>query len=331
MTFGETVRKIGSEFLSARTQTYAKHPLAQFIRHDWPNAAKGLLSPEIQTQFQFDASAGNGQWNAAPWLAVLHPLVTKSAQAGFYPVYLFEPNFETVCLVMGQGAERLESAIGKKAALQELSKRAETIRLLAKGWQRAGFVEGPFRTLRQVSAPKHGVDADPWAASVAFGVRYHLSSLPSDEVFARDLSRMLDLYSKLSSDPTLAYAEFDDEAANLRDSGELPEGGLDGAKKVVEHKRFEKRKRNAKLIGAVKRNLGYECQACRFSFAKKYGDHMARFIEAHHVVPISTLGDEGAVLSPTEEHFTVLCSNCHRAIHAAGCPSLEQFRASLKS
>lgn len=124
--------------------------------------------------------------------------------------------------------------------------------------------------------------------------------------------------------------EHCEHAANLRDSGELPAGGVDGAKKVVEHRKFEKRNRNRKLIAQVKEKLGHHCLACGFSFGHFYGQQMSGFIEAHHKVPITSLPDEGAMLTPDADDFMVLCSNCHRAIHRAGCPDLQTFISTLQ-
>lgn len=154
--------------------------------------------------------------------------------------------------------------------------------------------------------------------------------MPSDDVLSQDLTRMLDIYSTLVVEGNLNFASQDEDLLELKQSGELPKGAVDGAKGVLEHKRFEYKRRNSKLITDVKKALGYTCAACAFRFGDMYGESMGQYIEAHHLVPLSTVGDDGAFLSPTAEHFAVLCSNCHRAIHAAGCPPLDEFKRKLK-
>jgi 5-methylcytosine-specific restriction protein A len=328
--FGDQIRSIGNGFATARAEPFKGHPLAKQIRHDWPASIRALLGLERSSRYSFDASPGLGQWSEAPWLAVLSPSVTTSAMAGYYPVYLYEPRFETVCLVMGQGAQRLEEAVGRKRAGLELVKRAQLIRASGDAWKKAGFSEGPFITLKS-AAVANGIDrlADPWANTAAFGIRYELRALPSDESMASDLRRMLDLYDVLARSGSLQFATLDDELLELRDSGELPAGAVDGAKKVVEHRRFEKRNRNRKLIAQVKEQLGCRCQACGFSFGDFYGHQMIGFVEAHHRIPLHSLPDAGAALKPTADDFMVLCSNCHRAIHRAGCPDLPTFIGTL--
>lgn len=330
MSFRDDVRTIAADFEHARSESLKHHPLARLIREHWPSALRDLLDGDDVHDFRFVGSPGQGQWSAAPWLAVLHPSVTSTAMAGFYPVYLFEPGFETVCLVMGQGAQQLREAVGRSRAGPELARRAELLRKEGGQWRKHGFSEGPFVTLKFVTtATAEDYGKDPWSNTAAFGKRYQVSALPSDAAFAADLRAMLDLYSVMAKKPHLRFAAEDDVLTTLRVAGELPDGSLDGAKKLVTHKQFERRHRNRKLIEAVKKQLGSTCQGCKFKFVNAYGSLMESFVEAHHTVPLSTLPSSGAVLKPTEADFMVLCSNCHRAIHRAGCPSLEEFRKQI--
>ena len=52
--------------------------------------------------------------------------------------------------------------------------------------------------------------------------------------------------------------------------------------------------------------------ACGFDFQEKYGDRGSKFIEVHHLKPISSLEKETIVDHKTE--MAVVCSNCHRMI-----------------
>lgn len=335
MNFAEITKEIAENFPKAKTEPLKKHPLAKKIEHEWRDQIKRIAPSPILQKFIISSSAGIGAWNSAPWLAILHPEITKSARSGFYPVYLFEPGFKSFCLVLGQGAARLEEAVGKKMALIELERRAKLLRELASQWEENGFHTGPFATLRKAAVTSNADKNhnDPWSVSVAFGKRYFISSLPSDEVLGEDLKSMLEIYSKLVFQVNTAGLDFttqDNELCNLKDSGEIPKGTVDGAKMVVAHKNYEFRNRNSSLIRKVKKNLGYTCGACGFKFGEMYGDVMNNYIEAHHLVPISSLDDAGDTLQPTADDFAVLCSNCHRAIHAAGCPSLQDFRHGLQ-
>jgi 5-methylcytosine-specific restriction enzyme A len=332
MSFSLNTIKIANEFSSARTEPFKEHPIANLIRNDWPESLVTAFNPPISSAYKVDSSPGKGRWSEAPWLAILHPQVTTSAMAGFYPVYLFEPGFETVCLVMGQGAQSLSESIGKKTALVELVRRAELLRKHGENWQDKGFDIGPFATMR-AAAVGNAADAqnDSWSGSVAFGKRYLINQLPTHNELTADLGSMLQLYNSMATKEELKFSKIDIGLANLKLNGELPKS-RDGAIKTLEHTQLEKkiRIRNKKLINQVKKALGYVCQACSFSFAEKYGDQMEGFIEAHHKVPLSKLGVDGAELEPSATDFMVLCSNCHKAIHRAGCPDLETFRKQIR-
>ncbi len=198
-------------------------------------------------------------------------------------------------------------------------------------WGKMGFSVGPFSTLKAASEGSSGdADKDSWSVSVAYGKRYFIEKFPSDEELKDDLIKMLSLYDVMANLKELNFVTIDVGLADLKSSNELPSSVTDGAIKTLEHVKFEKRERNRKLISAAKKKLGYVCQACNFSFAKTYGDHMAKFIEAHHIVPLSSLPSIGAELTATEDDFMMLCSNCHRAIHRAGCPDLTSFIKTIK-
>ena len=67
---------------------------------------------------------------------------------------------------------------------------------------------------------------------------------------------------------------------------------------------------------------GINCAACGFSFEVAYGEIGADFIQVHHVVPPSQLGN-GYVLDPLTD-LIPLCDNCHAmAHHGVGSPRTE--------
>ena len=97
------------------------------------------------------------------------------------------------------------------------------------------------------------------------------------------------------------------------------------------HRRSE---RNPALVHAKKRRalakLGkLACEACGFDFQERYGERGEGFIECHHVKPVHALkpGDRTRV-----EDLRLLCSNCHRMVHAKR-PwfTMDQLVTSLRS
>ena len=78
------------------------------------------------------------------------------------------------------------------------------------------------------------------------------------------------------------------------------------------------RERNRKLVeqkkaAALKKDGKLSCEVCSFDFEAHYGTRGRGFIEAHHVKPVHTLkpGDKTRL-----EDLALLCSNCHRMVHA---------------
>ena len=58
---------------------------------------------DIPVQFKIDGSAGQSRWTRCPCVAILDPLVTESAQDGYYLVYLFREDLSGFYLSLNQG------------------------------------------------------------------------------------------------------------------------------------------------------------------------------------------------------------------------------------
>ena len=78
------------------------------------------------------------------------------------------------------------------------------------------------------------------------------------------------------------------------------------------------RERNRKLVeqkkaAALKKDGKLSCEVCSFDFEALYGTRGRGFIEVHHVKPVHTMkpGDKTRL-----EDLALLCSNCHRMVHA---------------
>lgn len=79
------------------------------------------------------------------------------------------------------------------------------------------------------------------------------------------------------------------------------------------------RERNRAIVDRKKRAVlqkegALRCEACGFDFEATYGERGRGFIECHHTKPIHTLRP-GTKTKLAD--LALLCSNCHRMIHAA--------------
>lgn len=70
------------------------------------------------------------------------------------------------------------------------------------------------------------------------------------------------------------------------------------------------------------------CQVCGFDFLAAYGERGRGFIECHHTVPVSSLGEGGKT---SAKDLALVCANCHRMIHA-GRPwwTVEEAQAAVR-
>ena len=85
---------------------------------------------------------------------------------------------------------------------------------------------------------------------------------------------------------------------------------VDGKQSVYYTTRYERNPKNRKM--AIKIH-GNKCMACGFDFESVYGKHGKNYIEVHHVVPLSYIGEEIKINPKTD--LITLCSNCHRMVH----------------
>jgi len=70
--------------------------------------------------------------------------------------------------------------------------------------------------------------------------------------------------------------------------------------------------RNKKIATHLKNNDSLSCEVCGFDFEFQYGEIGKKYIECHHIVPLSLINVEKETKL---EDLILICSNCHRIIH----------------
>lgn len=114
---------------------------------------------------------------------------------------------------------------------------------------------------------------------------------------------------------------------NTKIEEKVPQEFIDVFKEIDEEERFpegkekyrihKSKERNQKLIALKKhksflQNPNLPCEICGFSFKEKYGEIGDKFIEAHHIFPVSELTKE---TQSSMKDLILVCSNCHKMIH----------------
>ena len=314
----EGLGRVLSEYPIACKQQFKEPPLADFIRNDLPEALRTKVAdPE---RYLFMGGPGLGQWAFAPWVAVLDLLITDTTQAGYYPVYLFREDFSGLYLSLNQGVtdvrRKFRSAAPDALHTQAINYRAQLGH---------GPTTFPDTEIDLRPSTKSRLSPDYEAGNV-YARFYDARDLPSEEVISSDLRSILELYEKLRVSESLpigtgATEDDEEDDPNLRIDEDL--------RKFRDHKRIE---RNQRLARKVKQIQGFTCKACGFDFSKVYmGIAKNRYIESHHLTPISELKGQRVSLDPAND-FSVLCANCHRMIHRFEHPEdIEAFRKTLNT
>jgi MoxR-like ATPase len=109
------------------------------------NALEERLAP-ILPQARIKPSVGQGNWAKVPWIAVLDARQTDSTQHGTYPVILIPENLSGIYLTLAQGVTELKRQLGRRAAYDELRRRADALRpsltqLVGNGFELGGDVQ----------------------------------------------------------------------------------------------------------------------------------------------------------------------------------------------
>lgn len=94
-----------------------------------------------------------------------------------------------------------------------------------------------------------------------------------------------------------------------------------------------RRERNPRLAEKLKDNYYdkhkyLDCAVCGFDYERQYGKHGHRFMEAHHIRPLSELPPEGTATKQND--LALICASCHRMVHRKSpWLTLEQLRGIL--
>ena len=300
MRFRDGIERVLKDYLKARDEDFTKHPTAKLLRQSLRDAVAALSGED--SGLIFKGSAGQGNWAKGPWIGVFDPLVTSSAQNGYYVCYLFREDMAGVYLSLNQGMTEAKKHY-KSDAKTALKARAQNYRALL------GSGHPSFALLDIDLAPDSpSNDTSFYEAGNIFAKYYPAASIPSEQELGEDLRNIISLYERLALAETAGDASFeaeDDKPADIH---------FEDAARFRVHKRIE---RNASLVKKVKQLKGCTCEVCGISFSEVYGPIGADYIEAHHLKPLSTIKGMKVAMDPRED-FAVLCANCHRMVHRSG-------------
>lgn len=150
-----------------------------------------------------------------------------------------------------------------------------------------------------------------------------LVSLPGSELTANEF--MDDIFGLIEA--RLAADDLNDDPSSL--SGAVHREGRRVWKTHRRIERSSKAARDAKKSYILRNNGRCPCELCTFDFEKEYGSLGQGYIEAHHKVPLHTLGQDEE-RETLKNDFLMLCANCHRMAHRGNSfESTEELRLAL--
>jgi 5-methylcytosine-specific restriction protein A len=310
MALRSSIDRVLAAYPIAITEKFAEHPLARFLRKDFPDVVAKVTGNTDRLVYR--GSAGQGIWARGPWVAIFDPLITSTPQSGYYLVYLFREDMQGVYLSLNQGMTE---------AKRQYKSDAKTALLARAGNYRAmlGTQVHKFRHVKIDLAPSSpSNDTAFYEAGNICAKYYPADDLPSEAQLTVDLTDMLALYESLLEVETIGDSfgnQSEDEPVTVH---------IEDATKFRLHKRIE---RNSKLVQEVKKIQGCICQVCQVNFEERYGEIGKGYIEAHHLKPLATLKGTKISMDPRID-FAVLCANCHRMVHRSGTvDDIDTFKA----
>lgn len=284
-------------YLTEKENTFTNNGLANHIRLTYPELIRSILPDD--NRYKVKGSPGITRWTNFPWIAIFDTIVTESAQSGYYIVFLFKSDMSGVYLSLNQGVTSIKARFKKEAV--------DILKATAKSYRSKLIIDEGHQLIIDLAA--NNTRSRLYEAGNIVAKYYDASNLPNTEQLTSDIYIFLNYYNEVILNDTSISVEEDDTVIEQ--------------KKYRLHYRIERRK---SISDKVKRHKGYTCEACTLKFTKKYGELGKKFIEVHHLVPISTL-DLGEYRLNVNDDFAVLCSNCHRMIHRLDDPSrLDQLR-----
>lgn len=286
------IKEILNNYKQEKNNDFANNSLGSLLKNSITDYLKNIID---NSKYTLEWSIGKGQWAAIPWLAIFDNDITKSAQNGYYIVYLFKENMSGVYVTIMQGTTSVKQEFGKKVE-DELIARSKyySSHIMSKP-QNFNTGEICLNITKKQSAGylyQYGTILHKY---------YDKNNVPDEKILIQDLKTLLNIYNELKNkniDIPFENQEEDEQEYIGKETSNI---------KYHKHK-----ERNQKLSQEAKKLHGYKCHACGFKFTDKY-KIPNDYIEAHHLTPLSKLDKE--VQLNVKNDFAVLCSNCHSAIH----------------
>ena len=180
------IEKILSEYIPAKQQTFAGHPMGSFFRNDIPNFIYKTGIVDSRTHL-ITGSVGQGNWATVPWVCIFDRKITTSATKGVYIVYLLAKDGKTLYLTFNQGCTDIRNSHSKADTIKTMRQKAAEIasKIDSRGFASDDKIDLGFGLTEL---------AELYQKGTIFYKAYRQGNVPSDEELKADLKNMMDIY-----------------------------------------------------------------------------------------------------------------------------------------
>lgn len=188
---------------AANKTTDRTAPTYVLVTKTLPEQLKALLG--ATSNLRVEGSTGAGNITAAPWTGVFDPRLTSGATNGYYIVYLFSVDMQSVTLTIAFGTTQFETQFGgPKAAFPRMR-------------ESVGRLQGLFNDLVPARYSRDAIDLHAtrrqklhfaYEQAAIFSLPpYQLAALPTENVLVADFLETARLYGLIVEDPVRPEVE----------------------------------------------------------------------------------------------------------------------------
>ena len=184
----ESFEKFINEYETAKGETFAQHPLGNFVRNEIPQI---IYDTEIvdSSKYLITASVGQGNWATVPWICIFDRAITTTATKGVYIVYLLSKDTNTLYLTFNQGCTDIKKTNTKKRTIEIMREKAKEVisRIDSRG----------FRADEDINLGQGLTElAELYQKGTIFYKAYTKGSVPEENELRKDLQNMMEIYKE---------------------------------------------------------------------------------------------------------------------------------------
>lgn len=188
------LEEIMEKYEKERKKSFKSNQFLKVFKSDFEKCIFNSLGQINRKNYQIKGSAGEGRWAYVPWLGIFDKDITKSAQSGFYIVYLFSTNTKKVYLSLNQGWTLYKNNYNSKERIKNIKKVTQYFQ------NRLGLVDSNLVKDISLIDSNDGKDyhlAKGYEYGNIFAFEYKKGKIPSEKNLIDDLQKMLLLYAEL--------------------------------------------------------------------------------------------------------------------------------------